>query len=148
MSDSVRPHRRQPTRLPHPWDSPGIIPSNFNRQVILLLGQCDMQYSEIVMPAQQIYCSCEKQSVYIYIYTHTYIHIYTHIYIYIYTYIYIHIYICIFVKVLVAQSCLTLCDPMYCSPPGSFVHGILQARILECVAISFSRRLSQPRDQT
>ena len=39
----------------------------------------------------------------------------------------------------VAQSCLTLCDPMDCSPPGSSVHGILQARILEWVAISFSR---------
>ena len=36
-----------------------------------------------------------------------------------------------------AQSCLTLCDPMDCSPPGSSVHGILQARILEWVAISF-----------
>ena len=36
----------------------------------------------------------------------------------------------------VAQSCLTLCDPKDCSPPGSFVHGILQARILEWVAIS------------
>ena len=35
----------------------------------------------------------------------------------------------------VAQSCLTLCDPMDCSPPGSSVHGILQARILEWVAI-------------
>ena len=42
-------------------------------------------------------------------------------------------------KVFVAQWCLTLCDPMDCSPPGSFVHGILQARILEWVAISFSR---------
>ena len=41
------------------------------------------------------------------------------------------------VKVLVAQSCPTLCDPMDCSPPGSWVHGILQARILEWVAISF-----------
>ena len=41
--------------------------------------------------------------------------------------------------VLVAQSCPTLCDPMDCSPPGSSVHGILQARILEWVAISFSR---------
>ena len=41
--------------------------------------------------------------------------------------------------VLVAQSCLTLCDPMDCSPPGSSVHGILQARILEWVAIPFSR---------
>ena len=37
----------------------------------------------------------------------------------------------------VAQSCLTLCDPVDCSPPGSFVHGILQARILEWVAIRF-----------
>ena len=42
----------------------------------------------------------------------------------------------------VAQSCLTLCDPMDCSPPGSSVHGILQARILEGVAISFSREPS------
>ena len=39
----------------------------------------------------------------------------------------------------VAQSCPTLCDPMDCSPPCSSVHGILQARILEWVAISFSR---------
>ena len=45
-------------------------------------------------------------------------------------------------KVLVTQSCPTLCDPMDCSPPGSSVHGILQARILERVAISFYRRPS------
>ena len=37
------------------------------------------------------------------------------------------------------QSCLTFCDPVDCSPPDSSVHGILQARILEWVAISFSR---------
>ena len=43
----------------------------------------------------------------------------------------------------VAQSCPALCDPMDCSPPGSSVHGILQARILEWVAISFSRGSSQ-----
>ena len=43
------------------------------------------------------------------------------------------------VKVSVAQLYLTLCDPMNCSQPGSFVHGILQARILEWVAIPFSR---------
>ena len=48
----------------------------------------------------------------------------------------------------VAQSCLTLFDPMDCSPPGSSVHGILQARILECVAIPFFRGSSWPRDQT
>ena len=47
----------------------------------------------------------------------------------------------------VTQSCLTLCDPVDCSLPGSSVHGILQARILEWVAISFSRGSSQPRDQ-
>ena len=47
-----------------------------------------------------------------------------------------------------ARSCLTLCDPMNCSQPGSSVHGILQARILEWVAIPFSRGFSQPRDQT
>ena len=50
-------------------------------------------------------------------------------------------------KVLVTQSCSTLCDPVDCGPPGSSVHGILQARILEWVAISFSRGSSQPRDQ-
>jgi len=48
----------------------------------------------------------------------------------------------------VAQSHLTLCNPMDCSPPGSSVHGIFQARILERVAISYSRESSQPRDQT
>ena len=47
-----------------------------------------------------------------------------------------------------AQLCLTLCDSTDCSPPGSSVHGILQARILEWVAIPFSRGSSQPRDQT
>ena len=47
------------------------------------------------------------------------------------------------VKVKVAQSCLTLCDPM-----NYTVHGILQARILEWVAFPFSRGSSQPRDQT
>ena len=52
------------------------------------------------------------------------------------------------VVVLVAQSCPTLCDPMDGSPPGSSVHGILQAGILEWVAISSSRRPSRPRDWT
>ena len=44
----------------------------------------------------------------------------------------------------VTQSCPTLCDPMDCSPPHSFLHGILQARVLEWVAISFSRGSSRP----
>ena len=49
---------------------------------------------------------------------------------------------------LVAQSCMTLCDPMDCSPPGSSVHGILHARILEWVAIPSFRGSSGPRDRT
>ena len=55
-------------------------------------------------------------------------------------------YVC--VCVLVTQSCLTLCDLMDCSPPGSSVHGILQARVLEWVAMPFSKRSSRPMDQT
>ena len=52
------------------------------------------------------------------------------------------------VKVLVTQSCLTLCDPVDCSSPDSSVHRILQARVLEWVAMPFSRGSSWPRDQT
>ena len=46
------------------------------------------------------------------------------------------------------HSCPTLCDPVGCSPPGYSVHGILQARILEWVAMPSSRGSSRPRDQT
>ena len=49
---------------------------------------------------------------------------------------------------LAAQSCLTLCNPIDCSLPGSSVHGISQARIVERVSIPFSRGSSHPRDQT
>ena len=79
MSDSVRPHRRQPTRLPRPWDSPG---KNTGVGCHFLL-QC---------------MKVKSQSA-------------------------------------VAQSCLTLSDPMDCSLPGSSVHGIFQARVLEWGAI-------------
>ena len=60
-----------------------------------------------------------------------------------------HMYLCpCAVLCLVAQSCPTLCDPVDCSPPGSSVHGILQARTLEWVARPSSRGSCQPRDQT
>ena len=52
------------------------------------------------------------------------------------------------VKVSIIQSCPILCNSMDCSLPGSSVHGILQARILEWVAILFFRGSSQPRDRT
>ena len=69
----------------------------------------------------------EKNLKYIHIYVCVYTHTHTHTHTYTHTY------------VLVAQLCLTLCDPMDCSPPGSSVHRILQERILEWVAIPFSR---------
>ena len=81
MSDSVRPHRRQPTRLRHSWDSPG---KNTGVGCHFLL-QC--------------------------------------------------------VKVKSLSKCLTLRDPMDCSPRGTSVHGIFQARVLEWIAIAFSLTL-------
>ena len=80
VSDSVRPQRRQPTRLPRPWDFPG---KNTGVGCLFLL-QCMKVKSESE----------------------------------------------------VAQSCLTLSDPMDCSPPHSSIHGIFQARVLEWVAIA------------
>ena len=56
-------------------------------------------------------------------------------------------FLCQKIKVLAPQLYPTFCNPMDCSPPGSSVHGILQARILEWVAIPFFRGSSQPRDQ-
>ena len=53
---------------------------------------------------------------------------------------------CVRACVLIARSCPTLCDPMNCIPPGSSIHGILQAKILEWVAIPFSRGCP-PRDR-
>ena len=89
MFDSVWPHRRQPTRLPHPWDSPGKTPGvgcHFLLQCMNVKSESEVK-----------------------------------------------------VKVNVkAQPWLTLRDPMDCSPPGSSVHGISQARVLEWGVIAFS----------
>ena len=71
--------------------------------------------------------------------THLYLHICVHIH-NICSHVYTH--------VRCAQSCLTLCDPMDYSQPDSSVHGIFQARILEWVAISYSKGFSRPRDRT
>ena len=87
LSDSVRPHRRQPNRLLCPWDSPG---KNIGVGCHFLL-QC-------------IKVKSESEGV---------------------------------------QSCLTLSDPMDCSPPGSSIHGIFQARVLEWAAIAFSESICQ-----
>ena len=58
------------------------------------------------------------------------------------------IYIIIIYNISVAQSCPTLCNPMGCSLSGSSIHGVFQARVLEWIAISFSRRSSRPRNRT
>ena len=87
VSDSVWPHRWQPTRMPHPWDSPG---KNTGVGCHFLL-QCMKVKSESE----------------------------------------------------VTQSCHTLSDPMDFSLPGSSVHGIFQARVLECGAIAFSASTEQ-----
>ena len=63
-------------------------------------------------------------------------------------YEYVYIFVCAWVHVKLLQSCLTLCNAVDLSPPGTSVHGILQARRLEWVAISFSRGSSRPRDRT
>ena len=85
MSNSVRPHRRQPTRLPHSWDSPGKntgVGCHFFHQCMKVKSESE-----------------------------------------------------------IAQSCQTLHDPMDCSLPGSSIHGIFQARVLEWGAIAFSERV-------
>ena len=88
MSNFVWPHRRQPTRLPRPWDSPG---KNTGVGCHFLL-QCIKVKSESE----------------------------------------------------IAQSCPTLCDPMDCSPPGSSIHGICQARVLEWGPSPSPRKIPYP----
>ena len=61
---------------------------------------------------------------------------------------YINLHLCVWVTAKSLQSCLTLCDPMDCSLPGFSLHGILQARILESVAMPSSRGSSQARNRT
>ena len=58
------------------------------------------------------------------------------------------VYVCVHTRAKSLQSCLTLGNPMDCSPPGSSVHGILQAGVLEWVAMPSSRGSSRPRDGT
>ena len=76
---------------------------------------------------------CKYVCVYLYIYIYICVCVYICVYIYMYTHTHTQMYM------LVAQLCLTLCNPMDCRLPGSSVHGISQARILEWVAIAFSK---------
>ena len=125
MSDSVRPHRRQPTRLPHPWDSPGKnteVGCHFLLQCMKVKSESEVAQSCLTLRAKG--GKSELEPIF-----------------------YLPIGRVSLSCCLVAQSCPTLCNPMNCSLPGSSVHGISQARIQEWVAISSSRGSSQPRNQ-
>ena len=116
------------------------------KQIIYLLGEAETEpcsfSSELVFltvissfPHTRLYVSIKFHT-----YTCTHTHTHTHTY---NTHAYMHgkdlFCITYIVHSLVTQSYLTLCEPMDCRRPGSSVHGILQARVLEWVAISFSR---------
>ena len=126
MSDSVRPHRRQPTRLLRLWDSPG---KNTGVGCHFLL-QCMKVKSEKVtqsclIPSDPMDCSPPGSSVPGILQARTL------------EWVAISFSnACMRAKL--PQSCPILCDPMDRSPPGSSIHRILQARILEWAAISFS----------
>ena len=94
------------------------------------------------------YCCTAKWLSYTYKRTHTYTYIYTICHILFHFGLSQDVEYNSLCHTSVAQSCPTFCDLMDCSPPGSSVHGILQAKILEWVAISFSRGPSQPRNWT
>ena len=126
MSNSVQPHRQQPTRLPHPWDSPGkntgvgchrllqcMKVKSLSRVRLLTTPWTAAHQAPLSMGfSRQEHCSGlpfpspmhESE---------------------------------------VAQSCPTLSNPMDCGPPGSSIHGIFQAGVLEWVAIAFSDTIIQ-----
>ena len=145
MSDSVRPHRRQPTRLPCPWDSPG---KNTGVGCHFLL-QCRKVKSESEVPqsyptlSDLMDCSPPGSSK----------HGIFQARVLEWGAIAFSVSLAqgtlrlIFCR-LVTKLCSTLCDPKGCSPLGSSVGWISQARLLEWVAITFSKGSSQPRDQT
>ena len=122
MSDSVRPHRRRPTRLPHPWDSPGkntgvgchfllqgIFLTQGSNPRLLCLLHWQMGSLPLVPPGKPRFLPKVK------------------------------------VKSL---SCVRFFATHGLLPTRFLLHGIIQARVLEYVAISFSRGSSRPRDRT
>ena len=127
MSGSWWPHGLQPTRLLCPWDSPGKKTRVVSHSVLQGISPTQRLNPGLLHCRRVLYHLSHQWSPNI---SEE-----------------ISIWVICKLCVVVAQSCPTLCDPMDCSPPGSAVHGILQARILEWVAISFSRGSSQTRDQ-
>ena len=151
MSNSVRPHRRQPTRLPRPWDSPGKnagVGCHFLLQCMKVKSESEVTQSCLTL-SDPMDCSLPGSSIHVIFQARVLewgailcgtfhgvnVQQFTHP----------HTDVC---SCPVVQLCLTLFDLTDYSPPGSSVHGIFQARILEWVAMPSSRGSSQPRDQT
>ena len=148
MSDSVWPHRRQPTRLPRPWDSPGKnsgvgcwthwLPSpvhesekwKWSCSVVSESSRPTTNSLNFSVTIGQVFLfklhACYDLAVGLLDFPLNFVQ----------------------VKVFVAQLCPTLCDLMGCNLPGSSVRGILQARILEWVAMPSSRGSSWLREWT
>ena len=131
MSDSVRPHRQQPTRLPRPWDSPGKntgVDCHFLLQCMKVKSESEVAQSCLTF-SNPVDCSPPGSAVPGILQARTL------------EWVAIFLLQCMKVKSEseVIHSCSTLSDPMDCSPPGSSIHGIFQARVLEWVAIAFSK---------
>ena len=175
MSDYVQPHRRQPTRLPCPWDSPGKntgVGCHFLLQFMKVKSESELAQSCLTV-SDPMDCSLPGSSIHGFsrqeywsgvpvpsprIYTTmcktiittvstsskvTFMSAMTHLklerradYQQVRNFTQAHFLLCVCAKSL--QLCPTMCDPIDGSPPGSPVPGILQARTLEWVAISFS----------
>ena len=142
MSDSKRPRGQQPSRLLHPWDFPG--KSTGVGQDLLKQSKMRPAVSSVTAYAKHLEINLQYHYLKGICRSLTFL-------------------LCFrpskgapYVEGLCLwerkkaklPSCVRLCDPMDCSPPGSSVHGSLQARILEWVTIPFSRGSSQPRDRT
>ena len=141
MSDSVRPQRRQPTRLPHPWDSPGKntgVGCHFLLQCMKVKSESEVAQS---YPTLSDPMDCSPPGSFVHGIFQARVLEWGAI-------AFSRGVATCRVYCLVTKSYLTLLKAMDCIPPGSSVHGISQARILEWVAISFSRGSSQPRGQT
>ena len=146
MSDSVRPHRQQLTRLPCPWDSPGKntgVGCHFLLQCMKVESEREVAQSCPTL-SDPMDCSLPGSSIYG-IFQSRVLGVGCHCLL---RHIMLVSYNMKKVKVLVTQLCSALCNPMECSPPSSSAHGILQARILEWAVMPSSRGSFQPRDQT
>ena len=123
MSDFVQPHRRQPTRLPRPWDSPSKntgVGCHFLLQCMKAKSESEVAQS-CLTPSDPMDCSLPGSSVHGIFQARVLEWVAIAFSVYQYRYIYVCVCMCLCAKLL--QSCLTLCDPMDCSLPGYSVHG-------------------------